>query len=258
MGKDMVALIKVRSYLLSVFTLGLLVLFLLLSSCRSNVNNSIVQKVIKDAEWFNQTSLAIDSVLSNDRVILRYYSITEEEFYEALQSTGYTVGYFTRKHDIGERIGLHSSRTGDTLRVDLKSDSLLVNTHDTYNTRYFYASQVGEYHMVKKLSFEEASTMFLSDECGTKVFEGVAAVPNEEGSLLFSSSNEQEMKWDSTQISLIKLSSCSIDTLISCNPHWFSLYSFFTDNNEIYLAHTVVNDDGTYTITPVRMEVKMK
>lgn len=254
----MVALTKVRSYLLSVFILGSLVLFSLLSSCRSNVDNSAVQKMIEEAEWFGQTSLAIDSFLSNDRVILKYYSITEEEFYEALQNTGYTVGYFTRKHDIGERLGLHSSRTGDTLRVDLKSDSLLVNTHDPYNTRYFYVSQVGGYHMVKKLSFEDASTMLLSDECDTKVFEGVAPVPNEEGSLLFSSSNEQEMKWDSTQVSLVKLNGCSIDTLISCNPHWFSLYSFFTDDNEIYLAHTVVNDDGSYTITPVRMEVKMK
>jgi hypothetical protein len=247
-------LIKIYFQQSFVFVVGLL--SFLLFSCHSSVDNSEVQKVINEAEWFSQSGLVIDSLISNDQVILKYNSVTEREFYKALLNTNYPVSYFTRDHSIGEKLRGQSTRNGDTLLVDLKSDSILLNTRNAHDTRYFYANKVGKYHMVKKLSFEEAITIFLSDECGTKIYDGVSATPNEQGKLLFLSSNEQEYEWDSTQVSLIKVNGCSMDTLISCNPHWFSLFSFFTDSNEIYLAYAVVNDDGSYTITPVRMEVQ--
>tara|TARA_R110002050_G_scaffold11037_1_gene37569 strand:+ start:26199 stop:26942 length:744 start_codon:yes stop_codon:yes gene_type:complete len=238
----------------------ILSIFFTIICCNHKIINEDVKKSIVGLDLFTsgQEPKKIYGTLSNNRIIMKYYSISEHEFYNAIENTKHKISFLSSEYYLGERFNTLSKRNGDTLRLSLKNDSILIDTHGSHPVKYFYENKVGKFHMVMKFSFEDAKTLFISDNCNNVVSDIVNVVSNNDGDMIFASSNEQEFTWDSTQVVIARINDCQIDTLINYNPHWFSKFTFFNNKNEIYLAHTEVENNGDYTVTPVKMEIKSK
>lgn len=243
--------------------LGIIVsVFHLVSACIQEPENQKNRLILhlKSLPLFEQenNSVKFNGILENKLIKAKFQTVKSEEFYNALLNSDVFPSYFERDFKFGEKLGNGVKRQYGSLLLSNKKDTVLNNESSSRLIEYFHQNIVGDYHLVKRISFEGASTLLLSDNCGDKNLDDFAIVSSPNGQLLFSTTNEQRYKWDSTTFTLLRVKGCMVDTLFSENTHWFSSFSFFKNERILYVAHTSVDSVGHYIIVPVKLEIDFK
>lgn len=246
-----------------IFLTWAVIAFLLFSfsSCDRKASNERVIRSLEKISLFTSSN-DMDSVntgrVENSRVLLTFESISQEALFSVLNNMKEDVPYFTNEVRLGEKYGDNSSRNGDTLFLyDEDEKYIFIDRHERPKERYFFQGKIGSLFVIKKNSFENAETIFIGNDCKGVSAQGISSTLDEKKEIIFSTENLQEFKWDSTKVTLVKLKGCQFDTLISYNPNWFSMFSFFYEGN-LYFARTKVNDEGRYDVDPMRMTIEIK
>lgn len=240
-------------------------------SCK-HIDNSIDSNKVYESSQFlkdstrifsNITDLNINGKVNGNTANIKYYSITKDEFFNALEKNFEQIKYFSRKHKINEGFGSKTyNRKDSILNIEVENECIsLIDLKESQLNRarnFFFQSKIGGYYIVKRIQFEDGETMFINSKSGNidLSIPTINVFTKSRDSLIFISDSRMIAVGNEPTISLIRIRNSKLDTLLHSNTNWFTSFAFF-DNNvaSIYYIHEKYeqNDIGS---TYARMDIE--
>lgn len=241
--------------------------YLLFTSCIQK--NFQTQKLIGNEEVLNiliskgyfefQNEIQVDGRLENERLIISYFSVTQEEYFEAFKNNQNHIDFFGREFRVNEQLKSGSERKDDTLLVintDLKD---LIFKDYKEKSIYFYEDKVENLHVVKGYQFEDAYSYFIDSSTGEIVDRlWGTQIKNFPGDNLFLYSDGIIFDYDQlTEVAFLESNYSGIDTLLTVDNQWIAKNAFFSKQNEVFYIHTDYSN-GIFKSSYAKMEIRKK
>jgi len=228
-----------------------LILLIHIAGCNNTNTNTLVSEedcFLVDfktflVSYFKPMEAMASGKIENNGIHLKYYSISQEEFFSALERNKSTIRYFDREKKINEFKTL--LRNGPLLKLTNCSEHIyLVDIQNDSNQKarnFFLEGMIGGFYIIKRNQFETFETILVNKKTLKEelYLRGVSASINLKDSLMLYSDPFYVIPGDNHRILLLGLSNNKIDTLLYAQIPWFTEFSFFDQlNNEIYYIHS--------------------
>lgn len=231
-------------------TIGLICLYFFLLSCSKQKSNQTheninLYSILNDSlDFFHDVhEKSIQGEIIGEKVKIKYYSISKESFFNAIQRNTNNIRLFNKHTKLNEDIK-NANRKGFDLDIAGKFGHICLLDLDEnafHRARnFFLENKIGDYYIVKRIQFEDAETVFLNSKTGEEYLflDGISVSTSTKDSLVFYSNVFKVMPEDSNPICLMKIQGMDIDTLCCKNTDWFTNFSFFDErDSSIYYIH---------------------
>lgn len=256
-------------YKVSCTYLGVLIVLILLVGCENERheqtqkynNRDLLTHLKNEGELKSMNEIEVDGVLENDSLIVKFNSVSPDQYFKAFEEHTKPINYFTREIRLNEIFQQGVSRNRDSLLIVKTTDKdITYKDNSGSRTKFFYEGQLSDYHVVKSFEFEDAYTYFLNRWTGNvdyKMRSILVEYELEENLILYSDGMVFGPDHQ-TELSLFKLNEFSLDTLLTDQNLWMASRAFFTDQNEIYYVHTAYGDGDGFKSTYAKMEIIRK
>ncbi|MFY0683918.1 MAG: hypothetical protein JXR20_05145 [Balneola sp.] len=205
-----------------------------------------------------ENEIEVNGSFENDSLLVEYFSVSPEEYYEAFESVGYLQKHFTRKEKINEDLSQKAYRKNDSLILVGKSKNYILT--ENVRDEYFYEGIIGNLHIIRAMEFEDLNTYFISTTNGkvihTKIGSSVATIP-EKGLVLYSDNFLNHLR-DSTETSLYQVENESLHNLVTIHSSWFASFAFFKNRDELYYLHSFYENNASMKSSYAKMEIRKK
>lgn len=230
----------------------------------STNNGYNIVKILNDSiNFFNDVKeFSIDkNQMENDSIKIIYYSITKSEFFNAMYKNEKNIQFFNSDYKLNEDIRFRKenqitlTNTIDTIRfIDLPSTNI---NRPSY---YFLQGIIGDFYIIKKIHFEDADTYLYNSKSLNlgKELSGITSSFESNKSLLFYIYNPFFSLKDSSQLSFLKTNKNQVKYLLNVEVDWFTSFSFFDDENNLYYIHSFYDENFEIKSTYAKMEYYLK
>jgi hypothetical protein len=204
----------------------------------------------------NITDTVINGKLKGNSVNAYFHSISDEEFFAAINRNKNHIRYFNRSIKLNEftENGI-IYRTDSILKIEGEYDNMcLVDADKNENhrdVRFFLEGRVGAYYIIKRIQFEDAETVFWNSKTGKEDLNlfGLSVCSNPKDSLVFYSNTFKVVPEEKTSVCLMKIHYGRIDTLLHADTDWFTSFSFFDKkDSSIYYIHRFYDENNLKSI----------
>ena len=220
------------------FTITLILVVTCIASC----NNESVDKSEESANHLWQYIIDSTYIFSGLQEIeikdsimgFKYYNVSKEAFFDAFKRNICAIRLFDKKTNLNEYLKSELIfREGNTLRIRTKSgfkDFINVK-EDSLNRQeeFFHSGVIGSYHLIKKIHFEDATTLIFNDNTETIdfYFPTLNVFALEDDGLLFVTESWNTDNVNLTSNYFIRIRNNRLDTVACCSTNWFTNFAFF-------------------------------
>jgi hypothetical protein len=233
----------------------ILILILKISGCSSPANETVSAQnqelvtLLKDSV-FSLARLGefeIMGEIETESMKIKFYSVSEDEFLNAITKNSEQVRFFRRNLKINE--SNYQRRKGNFIRLGNNIDYIYLSdlkaskTHRARN--YFLEGKVGDFFVVKRIEFESKETILVSSKTLLEehYLYGLSASISPQEPIMFYCNTFRVTLDDEHEISFFKTDDVKIDTLLSARTQWFTEFSFFdSEGQTIYYIHSYFDD----------------
>lgn len=248
--------------------LKILMFILIFSGCNSpkdkevSTQNQNVITILKDSvfSFAKIDEFEVNGEIETGLMKINYYSVSEDEFLNAVRENSERIRFFRRNLKINENN--FQRRKGNLIR--LESSSEFINLSDLKASKtnrarnYFLEGKVGDYFVVKRIEFESKETILVNSKTLQEEFYlyGLSSCISHQEPIMFYCNTFRVTPDDDHEISFFKTDNNTIDTLLKSRTQWFTEFSFFADNNarSIYYIHSSI-DDYVLRSTYAKMDI---
>jgi hypothetical protein len=205
-----------------------------------------------------ENEIDVNGSFGNDSLLVEYFSVSPEEYYEAFESVGYLQKHFSRKEKINEGFGQNAYRKNDSLVLVGNSKNYILT--ENVRDEYFYEGRIGNLHIIQAMEFEDINTYFISSKNGKVVYTkwgaSVAIYPDEE--IVFYSDNFLNRLRDSTETSFYQIENDNLKKLVTIKSKWFAGFAFFKHPDELYYLHSFYENNSSMKSSYAKMKIQEK
>lgn len=191
----------------------------------------------------------INGEVEGCKLNIEYTSVSEEDFFTAIERSSEQVKYYSRKDKVNEGVGCSQySRIDSLLEINIRDKKVSffdLEESELHSARsYFLQSIIGSHYIIKRIQFEDGETMFLNSKSGDIDFRIPLINVFSNDSLLFVSDSRLITFGQNPTISLMQIRNNKLDTLLHAETNWFTHFAFF-DKQEasIYYIHEKSEDN---------------
>lgn len=252
---------------LKIIKFPLLLVFLLLNGCMKKSvpqqllidNEKVLNILVSNALLDTSNEVEVEGKLENDRLLVNYFTVSPEEYFDAFRSNPKPMDFFTRDYRINEQLMSGAERKEDSLLTIKTYYKDLIFKDYKDRSKFFYEDQVDELHVIKGYQFEDSFTYFIDVSTGDIVSKLWGTLTeNYPGDNLFLYSDGIIFGFDQlTEVSFYEPHFFGLDTLLTDQNLWLAKNAFFTSQDEIYYVHTAYGD-GSFKSTYAKMEIIRK
>ncbi len=247
--------------------LKILIFILIISGCGSpkekvSTDNENLIKILKDSvfSFAKINEFEVKGEIETELMKINYYSVSEDEFLNAVRKNSERIRFFRRNLKINE--SHYQRRTGNYLRLGSNSEFIYLSDLKPSNTNrarnYFLEGNVGDFFVVKRIEFESKETILVNSKTLQEEFYlyGLSSCISHQEPIMFYCNTFRVTPDDDHEISFFKTDNNTIDTLLKSRTQWFTEFSFFDDNNarSIYYIHSSI-DDYVLRSTYAKMDI---
>ena len=204
--------------------------------------------------------MVVEGTLEGEGGVISYSSISKDEFYRRLEQYQKEVRFFSPEDRINEAKSIHVKRVDSLLSIATNDDSLFFRDNRPERLKFFYGGQVGDYHLVKKIHFEDSETLLYDRNTGRERLSlygiGVSACL-EDGTLLYTNAMYPQIM-DEIRFMLMSINGCEIDTLVNADVDWYPGVAFFGDCKTVFYMHNEDDSLGVSKSSYAKMEILLK
>ena len=192
--------------------------------------------------------LEISGVVVGKKVTLRYHSISEDEFRDALNRNKEQVSLFTSKYKVNEKIDEYANRYDNLLILGSKVH--LTDREDdgwAYGQSFFLNNKFDNCYILQKRHFESEETFFLDSHTFDTILYlyGHSVSTRKKDGLVLYSRTLNAYKEHPSPLMMFKISpNNEVDTLLYSREKMVTYFSFFDKNKPyIYYVHTFFDEE---------------
>lgn len=247
------------------FTLALVFAIPLLNGCTLKneqpliSNEELLNVLISNDLLDNSNEIEIKGKLESDRLLVNYFTVSPEEYFEAFRNSSEFIDFFVREYRINEQLMSGAERKNDSLLIIKTYYKDLIFKDYENRSKFFYEGRVDQLHIVKGYQFEDSFTYFIDASTGDIVSKLWGTLTeNYSKKDLFLYSDGIVFDFDQlTEVSFFEPHLFGLDTLLIDQTQWIAKNAFFKGENEIYYVHTAYGD-GSFKSSYAKMEIVRK
>lgn len=248
-----------------VFLILLISISLFFTSCdgeknRFRLENKELIDHLKSGTYIlvEENEIEVNGSFGNDSLLVEYFSVSPQEYYQAFESVGYLQKYFSRKEKINEGFGQNAYRKNDSLILVGNSKNYILT--ENVRDKYFYEGRIGNLHIIRALEFEDVNTYFISSKSGKVVYtkRGASVATYLDEEIVFYSDNFLNELRDSTETSLYQIENDSLINLVTIKSKWSANFAFFKHPDELYYLHSLYENNSSRKSSYAKMKIKKK
>lgn len=230
----------------------------------NNVDSNLVSILNDTINIFSDVQeFSIDrDYIENDSIKIVYFSISKDNFFDAMYKNQNKIQFFNRDYKLNED---KEFRNGDKISLkSKKKDSIHLEDLPLTDLKrpisYFMQGRIGDFYIVKKIHFEDVETYFYNAENLNleKKLWGITSSYQRNKSLVFYSNKFFIYPEEKAQLSFLKTNKNQVKYLLNVEVDWFTSFSFFDDDNNLYYIHCFYDENLEIKSTYAKMEYYLK
>lgn len=230
---------------------GFSVLCLGLKSCDNDIKEQKISDFVDSltvkfniSEFYNSGNLEVENA------IVKFQSVTKDEFYKALEKNKNHIRYFSREKRINEFIDNELIIRSDTM-LQIFGNNDVLTFYDTSNTKiqrsekFFLEGKIGKYFILKRIHFEDSNTFFINSKTlETELsLHGLSVSVHPSLPIIFYCNTLRVTPLDKHQLLIINLQNEQLEIILDIQLDWFTIFSFFDkDEATVYYIHSFFDD----------------
>jgi hypothetical protein len=202
----------------------------------------------------------IDGQLESERLLVNYFSVSPEEYFEAFKNNSKSINFFNRDIRKNELLKHGSERQNDSLLIIRTYYKDIIFKDYKNRSKFFYEGKVNQLHIVKSYEFEDSFTYFIDAKTGdivNKLIGPLVQFDPDENLILYSDGAVFDYS-QLTEVSLFEATLFGLETLLTDHNQWVVSRAFFTNENEIYYVHSAYGDGYGFRSTFAKMVIQRK